>query len=113
MCEGEFIESVKDLRLRMEIDTLELPQIIKQMIRNGFALESDSGGPALAPSRPSQPAPSAHSPKKDAQTSAPKAHSSAKTGGKQYGCFLSHHKAACAMEGEAEPARQRQIGLRL
>ena len=109
MCEAHFVESVKDLR--SQIDKLELPNIITEMIQNGFA--SEGGGPALAPSRPSQPAPSAHSPKKDAQTSAPKAHSSAKTGGKQYGCFLSHHKAACAMEGEAEPARQREIGLRL
>jgi hypothetical protein len=25
------------------------------------------------------------------------------TSGKKYGCFLSHHKAACAMEGETEP----------
>ena len=27
-----------------------------------------------------------------------------KNSGKKYGCFLSHHKAACAMEGETDSA---------
>jgi hypothetical protein len=96
VCEAHFIESVEDLQ--SQIDKLELPNIITELIQSGFASE---GGPALAPSRPDQPAPSAHSPKKGAQTSVKKgAQSTVKSSGKQYGCFLSHHKAACAMEGE-------------
>ena len=64
---------------------------------------------AADPHRPDGPAGSRGSPRHiailQASTDAPT--DSFKDSGKKYGCFLSHHKAACAMEGETEPT----IGL--
>ena len=59
------------------------------------------------PHRPGGPAGSHGSPRHmalvQASTGAPAADSLANSG-KKYGCFLSHHKAACAMEGETDSA---------
>jgi hypothetical protein len=64
---------------------------------------------AADPHRPDGPAGSRGSPRHiailQASTDAPT--DSFKDSGKKFGCFLSHHKAACAMEGETEPT----IGL--
>jgi hypothetical protein len=64
---------------------------------------------AMEPNRPDAPAGSHGSPRHmallEASVQVP-AHISAdsrKSSSKKYGCFLSHHKAACAMEGEIEP----------
>jgi hypothetical protein len=60
------------------------------------------------PHRPDAPAGSHGSPRHmalvQASTGAPAADSLANSG-KKYGCFLSHHKAACAMEGETRRHR--------
>ena len=57
---------------------------------------------AADPHRPDMPAGSYGSPRHmalvQASTGAPA--DSLANSGKKYGCFLSHHKAACAMEGE-------------
>ena len=62
---------------------------------------------AADPHRPDAPAGSHGSPRHmalvKASTGAPAADSLANSG-KKYGCFLSHHKAACAMEGETDSA---------
>ena len=59
------------------------------------------------PHRPDAPAGSHGSPRHmalvQASTGAPAADSLGNSG-KKYGCFLSHHKAACAMEGETDSA---------
>jgi hypothetical protein len=66
------------------------------------------GEQALVPNRPGQPAPSAGSPKKRAQTSASTV-VQPKASGKQYSCFLSHHKAACAMEARFLKSEMQQM----
>ena len=65
---------------------------------------------AVDPTRPGGPAGSHGSPRHMAlvKASAGAPADALANSGKKYGCFLSHHKAACAMEGsETEPADRR------
>jgi len=65
---------------------------------------------AADPHRPDAPAGSHGSPRHMAlvKASAGAPADALANSGKKYGCFLSHHKAACAMEGsETEPADRR------
>jgi hypothetical protein len=58
------------------------------------AIEALSANAPLAATRPGDPARSGDSPRKNVFT---------EPGGAKFACFLSHHKASCAMEGELTP----------
>jgi hypothetical protein len=91
------METVVHLRVS-ELKELGIPMGPRVKILNLLAID---------PIRPDGPAGSHGSPRHNALLEASVATpvDSLANSGKKFGCFLSHHKAACAMEGETEHYR--------
>jgi hypothetical protein len=93
-------ESVSDVKKHLGDDKalVELEESLRQAgaksghvlkIKDAIAVLREG---TLSPHRPGGPAPSQGTPKKNAVVDTALV-------GKTFGCFLSHHKASCAMEG--------------